>query len=259
MDGKDHILRDRSWDGSFPRPRATSPGLTLVEMIVVVGIIAYFVALLMPTVNRSRQVAVRTDCASHLRQIGVAIYFYANDNRSWIPRDATLGRPDREPWPLLLGRYLAPGRELTIETLPDVAILQCPSHPEMGIPTGYVVNAFAFETEPEWKPDGPVKINAISGPSELPWMFDCANNFPLRDLNLPDKVFGVEFHDAYDPRHLPGGERHRISDSRHNRTGNILYLDGHVVTVREGELKLEQLNDRVTRPRATSMPVTEVQ
>jgi prepilin-type processing-associated H-X9-DG protein len=233
-------------------------GFTLVELIFVLGLIAFLVALLMPTVSRSRQAAVRTDCAANLRQIGLAFHFYANDNRGWIPRDATNGHVDRPPWPLLMCKYLVPGQEVTIDDLPGVKLLQCPSHPEIGIPTGYVVNAFAFETQPSWKPDGPVKITRIRRPSELPWLFDCANNFPLRELGLPDKIFGVEFHDVYDPRHLPRGERHRIADDRHGQTANVLYLDGHVSVIQKGELTLDMMDDGI-RERATTMPVTEVQ
>ncbi|MGH7215373.1 MAG: hypothetical protein ACREIT_11475, partial [Tepidisphaeraceae bacterium] len=234
-------------------------GFTLVELIFVVGIIAYLVAFLMPTVQSARMAAERIDCASRLRQIGYAIQSYANENRNWVPRDATLGHDDRPPWAMLIGRYLVPGRQLTLEQLPDVRILQCPSHPLNAdrIPTGYVINAFAFETNPDWKPDGPIKITTISHPHELPWMFDAANHFPLRELTQPDKIFGIEFHDAYDPRHLPDQERHRISDDRHSRNrANVLYLDGHVVTIAKGELKLEMLDDNVTRGRATAMPET---
>ena len=89
-------------------------GFTLIEMLVVVGIISVLIAMLMPTVQTARESAKRTQCASNLRQLGYAIQSYANDNRGWIPRDATLGHDDRPPWPLLLGRYLAPGRPLTM-------------------------------------------------------------------------------------------------------------------------------------------------
>jgi len=232
-------------------------GFSLVELLVVVGIISLLIAMLMPTVKTARESANRTQCASNLRQIGYAIQSYANDNRGWIPRDATTGREDRKPWPLLLSRYVASQRTLTADDLPGVAIYQCPSHPMDDIPTAYVINAFAFDTQPDWKPDGPINIVNIHNASELPWMFDGANNFPLREIGLLDKIYGIEFHDVYDPRHLPRGERHRISDDRHGTTANILYLDTHVDVVHRGELKLAMLDDHVTR-RATSMPVTEV-
>ena len=232
-------------------------GFTLIELMIVVGILGYLIALFMPVLSAAKQSALKTQCSSNLRQIGVAIQLYADANRGWIPRDATLGRPDREPWPLLLGAYLGHERQVDAEQLPNMKVLQCPAHPLIDIPTGYVVNAFAFETEADgWKPDGPIKITTIASAHELPWFFDAANNFPLRDLGQPDKIYGIEFHDVYSPLHMPREERNRISDDRHYKdVANVLYLDSHVSTIRKNELKLEMLDDKV-RLRATTMPVT---
>lgn len=58
---------------------------TLVELLVVVGIIAVLIAILLPSLNRARTLARRTACASNLRQIGIAIYSYAAQNRGSIP------------------------------------------------------------------------------------------------------------------------------------------------------------------------------
>lgn len=54
--------------------------LTLVELLVVIGIIALLIALLLPALNRARQTARRTVCASNLRQIGTGWLLYAIDN-----------------------------------------------------------------------------------------------------------------------------------------------------------------------------------
>jgi prepilin-type N-terminal cleavage/methylation domain-containing protein len=66
---------------STRRPRA----FTLVELLVVIGIIAVLVGLLMPTLTRARERARRTVCMSNLRQIGQAIHLYANENKGCIP------------------------------------------------------------------------------------------------------------------------------------------------------------------------------
>ena len=58
---------------------------TLVELLVVIGIIALLIAILMPAMSKARETAVRTACASNLRQIHSGVVMYANENRGWLP------------------------------------------------------------------------------------------------------------------------------------------------------------------------------
>jgi prepilin-type N-terminal cleavage/methylation domain-containing protein len=65
------------------------PGFTLVELLVVIGIMALLIALLLPSLRRARMAAKDLSCLSNLRQIGTAFQTYANQYRGAWPKPAT--------------------------------------------------------------------------------------------------------------------------------------------------------------------------
>jgi prepilin-type processing-associated H-X9-DG protein/prepilin-type N-terminal cleavage/methylation domain-containing protein len=93
---------------------------TLVELLVVIGIIAILIAVLMPALSAARKQAARLTCASNLHSIGHALTMYAQQYRYYPGMIAREGSVDAAVWPTLLRQYLGASKE----------VFYCPSQDE---------------------------------------------------------------------------------------------------------------------------------
>ncbi|NBQ14677.1 MAG: type II secretion system protein [Proteobacteria bacterium] len=78
--------------------RSSRAGFTVIELIVCMGVVAVLCGILLPSLRATRQAAQRVSCASNMRQIGVGVSMYANNNDDRICRslNAEGGMPKRQ-------------------------------------------------------------------------------------------------------------------------------------------------------------------
>jgi len=93
-------------------------GFTLVELLVVISIIALLLAILMPTLSKVRTLAKSTICQSNLRQVGIGVTCYTNENKNVMPcsYDPSNLNYLKNNWVSLLVPYLSSGKKAALDT-----------------------------------------------------------------------------------------------------------------------------------------------
>jgi prepilin-type N-terminal cleavage/methylation domain-containing protein/prepilin-type processing-associated H-X9-DG protein len=202
-------------------------GFTLVELLVVIGIIALLAGILLPTLGRARESSNRLGCASNLRQLAVAFNLYANDNNDRFPFCAGLGEnnPSGDWIYWQRGRNVKDSRIAKYIDAFGGKVLRCPTdqaevHTRQLSPDPYL---FSYTMNQPMSSDPnyvttPVPLSAMRRPTEKLLLVE-EDERTLDDGNFSPYGVGLTWQNDLAARH----ERNS-TDPR----GNVAFIDGHV-------------------------------
>jgi len=220
------------------RPPHRRSGFTLIELLVVLSIVALLVALLLPALRKARSVALRTTCATQLRQHGLALHFYTEDYRGALPDKS--------------GRYLDPHamdengtyNELTDQGYMSAEMRVCPANYWATASRSEVAGNYSYKVSHDrltTHPDFVGTYHYVGGgfgyeAGKKPGGWDWDYTFYRKHLAQPSRwIMTIDWLQlADDVNWVYFGwkvERYRLSshDSLREPSGlNSLYADGHV-------------------------------
>ena len=206
---------------------------TLVELLVVIGIIALLIAILLPALSVARAQGMKLKCSANLRTLGQVIALYSNENKGWIPRDYSWNDPVHRFWADLFARMMryemppqvASGSQAYDQAmapyLAQIEMYQCPAFPNDQQAVDFVLNGWDINNPQGTTTGSFLKITSLRRGSELILMTEGNKDRPLIAFDL---------HDVWSPDHMPNGAAPRICNDNRHRNGqvNCMYVDGHV-------------------------------
>ena len=219
-------------------------GFTLVELLVVIGIIALLLAILMPALGRAREQANWVKCMSNLRQIGQSFMMYCNNNKGRFPRAGAGSDPADWIYWEDMPQGTNPSRALDLSPLApylgvpvNPEILRCPSDDvnvrRAGANYRYSYSSNYLITR---LPPG---FNAYPGESSSPLRITEINNASNKILLIDEtpqtvddgcwawmSTLGSGFN-IISVRHMKKTEQTQLLTQPNAGKGNVLFADFH--------------------------------
>jgi prepilin-type N-terminal cleavage/methylation domain-containing protein/prepilin-type processing-associated H-X9-DG protein len=214
--------------------KSASGAFTLIELLVVVAIIALLIAILLPSLGRARQLALKVKCAANLHSLATLDLMYANENSDVISRNTSAPTPSvyyllakLQNLPLAVGTQTSGYESQYKDAYARIKWLNCPAWPNSNQAVCFVQNGFDpnnIGAELSF-----VKLAAIRRPMDTCCFTDGNVNLPVDDFEVYDLwATGHLQPNASTP--VTGGSTvgRILSDNRHRGAINMAFYDAHV-------------------------------
>ena len=210
-------------------------GFTLIELLAVIAIIGLLASIMVPVVQSVRLSAQQTQCASNMRQLGVAMLTYANDHDMTLPETSHTAAVGRT-WIYTLDDYLGNSDEVRI----------CPADPKgdqrlAAGGTSYILNSFLFvpQMDPFGNTTGEPTNNllAIDNPARTMMAFICSDTTNLGVGNDHTHSRGWTSWPAVVSDISPDRFTQNQAADHSAGASNYLFADGHVESIEAKTLK----------------------